>query len=96
MKVTDLPTLDVWVTDHCVSCARTLKVLSACDGLRGLVGVHVHRLGSSGESPPAAVVGGPAIVFRGAVIALGTPDCSELTGRIMAVLDVQPEVGGGR
>lgn len=96
MSVIDFPALDVWVTDHCVSCARTLNILSACKDLHALVSVHVHRLGGSGESPPPAVVGSPAIVFRGAVIALGTPDCSELSGRIMSLLGVQAEVGGDR
>ncbi len=96
MKVTDLPTLDVWVTDHCVSCARTLDVLSTCEALQGLVSVLVHRLDGAGESPPTTVVGGPAVVFQGAVIALGTPDCSALAGRIMAMMRTRPQVGGNR
>jgi hypothetical protein len=94
MKVNDLPALDVWVTEDCASCARTLVALSACDVIKDLVRVEVHLLGDPGEFPPRGVIGGPAIVFQGTVVALGTPDCSQLAGRIMPLLGARAEIGG--
>jgi len=95
MLVHELATLDVWVTDHCIACARTLELLAACSVLRSLVRVRVRRLGAGADgAPPAAVVGGPAIVFLGSVIALGTPDCAALAERIIALLGSQRGAGG--
>lgn len=79
----DLPSLDVWVTDGCRSCARTLKVIHSCGSLQGLVEIHVCKFGTPGLAPPKAVIGGPAVVFQGTVIALGTPECSALVERIL-------------
>jgi hypothetical protein len=96
MSVTDLPALDVWVTSNCSACERTLRVISACETLHELVDIQVHRLDSAGAAPPAAVVGGPSIVFFGSVIALGTPDCSALTARIMSMASSRPTEDGSQ
>ena len=90
MSVTDLPTLDVWVTGNCSACARTLRVVSACERLHEIVSIRVRRLDRKGVVAPAGVVGGPAMVFLGSVIALGTPDCSALTARIMSMTSSPP------
>lgn len=90
----DLPSLDVWVTEGCRSCERTLKVIHGCGRLRALVDVRVCRFGTPGLAPPKAVIGGPAVVFLGAVIALGTPECSALVERILEMTRATA-VGGG-
>lgn len=92
--MTDLPSLDVWVTDDCAICARTLKILSMCKRLSGLVGVRVRNLGDPGETPPSSVVGGPTVVFRGTIVSLGTPDCAELTERIISLTRSIAGTGG--
>ena len=93
--MTNLPSLDIWVTDDCAICARTLKTLSACKRLRGLVAVRVRNLGDPGETPPSSVVGGPTVVFQETIVSLGTPDCSELTERIMSITRSMAVTGGG-
>ncbi len=93
--MTDLPSLDVWVTDDCAACARTLRILSVCKRLRSLVAVRVRNLGDPGETPPSSVVGGPAVVFQGTIVSLGTPDCSELAERIISITRSMAGTGGG-
>ena len=90
--MTELPPLDVWVTDECPACARTLKVLDSCECLRAVVSVCVRRLGDPRERPPLSVVGGPAIVFQGKIISLGTPDCVDLFKRIMLITRSRAEM----
>lgn len=90
----DLPSLDVWVTDDCRSCARTLKAIGGCRSLQKLVDVRICKFGTPGLEPPKAVIGGPAVVFLGSVIALGTPECSALVERILE-LTRAGAVGGG-
>lgn len=83
--MTNLPALDVWVTDGCRPCGRTLKVIHGCSSLQDLVEIHVHKFGNAEVAPPKAVIGGPAVVFQGTVIALGTPDCAALVERILEI-----------
>lgn len=88
----DLPELDVWVTRGCRACARTLRTLSDCEALRGLVAIRVRDLAEGGARPPG-VVGGPTITFGSEVVALGTPDCRELAERVTAILTGERELG---
>ncbi|MGD9934586.1 MAG: hypothetical protein AB7T37_12835 [Dehalococcoidia bacterium] len=81
------PPLDLFVMDGCASCARTRAVLSGCSRLQTLVTVVEHRLDLSEHRPPG-VIGGPALVFMGVVVGLGTPDCEELADKIEAMLQV--------
>ncbi|WP_322797401.1 hypothetical protein [Tepidiforma sp.] len=83
--MSELPELDVWVTAECSACARTLRTLEACESLQGLVAIRVRDLSQQGQRPPG-VVGGPTITLGGEVVALGTPDCSELTERVISIL----------
>ena len=90
----DLPSLDVWVTDGCRSCARTLRVIHGCGPLQDLVDIRVCKFGTPGLAPPKAVIGGPAVVFLGVVIALGTPECSALVERILELTRATAAGGG--
>lgn len=83
--MSDLPVLDLFVMEGCASCARTRTALAACGRLHSLVTVVERRL-DLGEQRPAGVIGGPALVFGGVVVALGTPDCEELADKIEAML----------
>ena len=92
--MTDLPTLDVWVTDDCAVCARTLNILAICKRLQSLVVIRVRNLGDPAETPPTSVVGAPAVLFQGTIVSLGTPDCSELTERIISITRSMDGTGG--
>jgi len=81
---------------NCSACARTLRVVSACERLHEIVNIRVRRLDGTGVVPPVGVVGGPAIIFLGSVIALGTPDCSALTARIMSMTSSRPTEDGSQ
>lgn len=86
-----LPPLDLYVTGHCKICLRAERALRACDVLEGIVKLVVHRLDEPGTLAPPSVVGGPTLVFRGRVVGLGTPDCSELAARITKTLANQTQ-----
>lgn len=77
-----MPALELYVTRGCESCCRAERVLRQCVRISGLVRLRVLELGDPGIQPPAAVFGGPTVVFRGRVVALGTPDCTELAQRL--------------
>lgn len=77
-----LPTLELYVTRGCGACRRAERILRDCARLSQLVKLNVLELGLPEVQPPAAVIGGPSVVFRGRVVALGTPDCAELAQRI--------------
>ncbi len=66
-----------------------------CERLNAIVSVCVRRLGDPRERPPLSVVGGPAVVFQGKIISLGTPDCVDLFKRIMLITRSRVENGGG-
>ncbi|MEO6042691.1 MAG: hypothetical protein ABIQ47_02055 [Tepidiformaceae bacterium] len=55
----------------------------------------MRNLGDPGETPPSSVVGGPTVVFQGTIVSLGTPDCSELTERIISITRSMAGTGGG-
>jgi len=82
--------MDVWVTGGCPSCDRTRTVVSGCEALRSLVSVTIRHLDAPDGEVPNEVVGGPAIVFMGTVIALGTPTCSDLVQRVLAMMKASP------
>lgn len=77
-----LPTLDLYVTHGCGACRRAERILRECGRISRLVKLNVLELGAPGIQAPAAVFGGPTVVFRGRVVALGTPDCTELAQRL--------------
>lgn len=87
MIVQQLPAMDVWVTDGCRSCERTLAAVAGCERLLSLVSVVIRHLDSRDEHVPDEVVGGPAIVFMESVIALGTPTCSALLERVLTMMN---------
>ena len=77
-----IPALELYVTRGCGSCRRAERVLRQCVRISELVRLRVLELGAPGIQAPAAVFGGPTVVFRGRVVALGTPDCAELAQRL--------------
>ena len=82
------PTLDLYVTRGCPSCRRAERTLRECTRILELVELRVLELGAPGIAPPPSVIGGPTTVFRGVVLALGTPDCSELARQLESLADV--------
>jgi len=84
--VTPRPVLELYVTRDCAICRRAERVIRECDRLAQLVELRVVEFGTLAAAPPPAVVGGPSTVFRGMVLALGTPDCTELAARIESIL----------
>lgn len=77
-----LPVLELYVTRGCGSCRRAERILRECLRISRLAKLTVLELGGPGVQAPAAVIGGPSVVFRGRVVALGTPDCAELAQRL--------------
>ena len=77
-----LPMLELYVTAGCSACRRAERVLRGCARLSHLVELAVLDLGRPEVVAPAGVFGGPSVVFRGRVVALGTPDCAELAQRL--------------
>lgn len=51
-----------------------------------MVELAVVDIAEEGAAPPPGVVGGPTAVFHGTIVALGTPDCSELADRLEALV----------
>lgn len=84
--MSERPTLKVYVTRGCASCRRAERTLRDCERVQRLVEIDVVELGSPGVVPPPFVIGGPAIVFRDVVVALGTPDCGDLAERLASML----------
>lgn len=76
------PVLELFVTKGCANCARAERVLKECPELAALVAVEVRLIGAPGVGIPARLVGGPTVVFEGAILSLGTPDCGTLAARI--------------
>lgn len=76
------PVLELYVTGGCSACRRAERTLRQCERIRALADLVVIDMGGDGVTRPAGVVGGPTTVFEGAVIALGTPDCSALADRL--------------
>lgn len=81
-EVETLPTLELYVTRGCSSCRRAERALRECAGIARLVTLKVRELGAPGTEAPPSVFGGPTVVFRDRVVALGTPDCGELSQRL--------------
>jgi len=76
--------LQVYVGEGCGSCQRTVAVLRECEELRAVVRVAIYDVA---ERPlPAGCPGIPAIVFRGRVLAMGTPDCGRLLADVCRIL----------
>ena len=80
------PILEMYVTRGCSSCRRAERAIRDCEQIRQLVDVAMVELGSPGVLAPPSVVAGPTLVFRGVVVALGTPDCGELAERLCSLL----------
>ncbi len=77
--------LQVYVGEGCASCRRTLAALRECEGLHEVVRVVVYDVA---EHPlPANCPGIPAIVLRGSLLAMGTPDCAHLLAAVRRVLE---------
>ena len=83
------PKLELYVVRGCTVCHRAERTLRQCERIRRLIDLSVLELGANGVSPPVCVVGGPTTVFRGTIVALGTPDCFELAERLEALLGVK-------
>lgn len=81
-----LPSLDLFVADDCRSCRRAAETLAACEELRKLVSIRVVNIDSDGAEPPPRLVGVPTLMFKGTVLALGTPDCAKLVLTVRALL----------
>lgn len=80
------PLIELFVTQGCASCARAERALRGCGRLDALVSIAVREIGAPGVEAPPGVIGGPTTVFRGIVVALGTPDCEKLAARVRAML----------
>ncbi len=78
--------LHLYVTAGCPSCERAERTLRGCERIRRLVELDVLDMAAPGVVLPAAVVGGPTAVFEGMVVALGTPDCTQLAERLESLL----------
>ena len=76
------PVLELFVSDGCEACKRAERVVRSCEGLAASVSLAVRHLDDPAVDVPAAVIGGPTLVFRGVVVSLGTPDCARLAERI--------------
>ena len=76
------PTLELYVTTGCASCRRAERILRECGRISQMMKLSVLELGAPGIRPPSSVIGSPSVVFRGRVVALGTPDCAELAQRL--------------
>ncbi len=78
----DRPVLKLYVTRGCATCGRAERTLRESERIRQLADLVVIDMGSGSVAQPRGVIGGPATVFEGAVLALGTPDCDELADRL--------------
>ncbi len=80
--MSERPVLELYITRGCSACRRAECTLRHCERIRRLADLVVIDVGTDGVIPPPGVVGGPTTVFEGAVVALGTPDCTELAARL--------------
>lgn len=78
------PTLTLFIEASCPACERARKAILSSAELLDLVNVAITDLSSHTGDLPSRFVGVPTTVLDGKVVALGTPDCSEL---IRLVLD---------
>jgi hypothetical protein len=85
-SVSQRPVLQVYVMRGCSACRRTERVLKHCERILKLMDVEIFELGADGVTAPPTVVGGPTTVFDGSVVALGTPDCTELAERLESLV----------
>ncbi len=80
------PVLYLYVTRGCSACRRAEQTLRNCTAIQRLSELRIVELGEPGVVQPTAVVGGPTTMFQGKVVALGTPDCHELAGRLARIV----------
>lgn len=84
MTAASRETMEIYVAPGCPVCARTLRAIDVCRRLQQLVTPVVKVMGDDDADVPPSVFGTPTVVFRGAIIALGTPDCEQLVHRLLA------------
>jgi glutaredoxin len=84
--VNQRPTLQLYVTTGCPACHRAERTLRLCQRILQSVQIEVLEVGAGGVLPPSGLVGCPTTVFAGMIVALGTPDCSELADRIESLV----------
>lgn len=79
------PVLELFVAG-CPMSSRAERVVRAHGPLQELVDIVVRQFDDARVVVPENVVAAPTLVFKGVVVALGTPDCDTLTKRILALL----------
>ena len=93
-----MPTLDVYLTQHCFGCAEALRLAEAAARQFPAVSVRVVDLEREPDARPRELVAVPTYILDGRIVSLGNPRQKDLFRHLRRALDpdqVEGEVSHG-